>query len=90
MRLTVPFRLSALLETLTDLEEKLFSGPAKKTGKKKRDALASWQIDRAKELLMQKNKMSEPEAYRYIQKTSMDSGVSMAETAQMLLDLMDM
>lgn len=42
-------------------------------------------IDDAKALLMERNHMSEPEAHRYIQKTSMDTGRTMAETAQMIL-----
>lgn len=42
-------------------------------------------INEAKELLMNNHGMTEDEAHRYIQKISMDSGNSMAETAQMVL-----
>lgn len=42
-------------------------------------------IDRAKALLMERNKMSEEEAHRYIQKTSMNNGNSFVETAEMIL-----
>lgn len=45
-------------------------------------------IREAKELLMERNNMSEDEAHRYIQKCSMDSGNNMVETAQMVLSLM--
>lgn len=45
-------------------------------------------INKAKNLLMDRNHMSEEEAHRYIQKTSMDSGTNMVETARMLLTLM--
>lgn len=45
-------------------------------------------IDEAKYLLMDRNHMTEEEAYRYIQKCSMDSGTKMAETAQMVLAMM--
>lgn len=45
-------------------------------------------IDAAKKLLMDRNHMTEQEAFRYIQKCSMDSGTNMAEVAQMIL-LMD-
>lgn len=38
-------------------------------------------------ILMQRNHLSEEEAYRYIQKSSMDSGTNMVETAQMILML---
>lgn len=42
-------------------------------------------INRAKLLLMERNDMTEPEAYRYIQKCSMDSGNKMVESAEMIL-----
>lgn len=45
-------------------------------------------IRQAKELLMERNHMSEEEAHRYIQKCSMDSGTNMAETAEMVLSVM--
>lgn len=45
-------------------------------------------ILRAKLLLMDRNHMSEQEAHHYIQKTSMDSGTNMVETAEMILRLM--
>lgn len=44
-------------------------------------------ISNAKMVLMQRNHLSEEEAYRYIQKNSMDSGTNMVETAQMILML---
>ena len=46
-------------------------------------------IVRAKEILMDRNHMSEEEAHRYLQKTSMDNGTSFTETAQMILSMMD-
>ncbi len=58
---------------------------------KKKPKLRTWKeqnyISNAKMMLMQRNHLSEEEAYRYIQKCSMDSGTDMAETAQMLLML---
>ena len=44
-------------------------------------------IDDAKALLMDKNNMSEEEAFKYIQKCSMDSGNTMVETALMVMDI---
>ncbi len=44
-------------------------------------------IARAKELLMERNGMTESEAHRYIQKCSMDSGSNMVETARKLISL---
>ena len=55
----------------------------KKELKKKKEYISN-----AKRLLMEKNQMTEEEAYRHIQKCSMDSGTNMVETAQMLLMLM--
>ena len=39
-------------------------------------------------LLMARNHMTEEEAHRYLQKTSMDSGTNLVETAQMVLSMM--
>lgn len=47
-------------------------------------------IMKAKLMLMDKNNLSEEDAYRYIQKNSMDSGNSMVDTAAMLLNMMNM
>ena len=44
-------------------------------------------IDEAKKLLIEQNGMTEPEAFRYIQKCSMDTGRNMIESAQMILML---
>lgn len=44
-------------------------------------------IQAAKELLMERNQMTEEEAHRYIQKLSMDSATNLVETAEMILDL---
>ena len=45
-------------------------------------------IDEAKKLLMNTRNMTEEEAHRFIQKSSMDSGTNMVETAQMVLQIM--
>ena len=44
-------------------------------------------VDKALEA--KENGMSEEEAHRYLQKTSMESGTNMTETAQMVLRMMD-
>ena len=44
-------------------------------------------LEEAKQCLMAQNKMSEPEAHRYLQKCSMDSGTGLAEAARMVLRL---
>lgn len=45
-------------------------------------------LQEAKNLLMERNGMSEEEAHRYIQKCSMDSGTNLVETAEMVLSMM--
>ncbi len=45
-------------------------------------------IRRAKGLLMERNRMTEEEAHRYLQKCSMDSGTNMVEMAEMILSMM--
>jgi len=45
-------------------------------------------IRKAKLVLMDRNNMTEEEAHRYIQKTSMDSGTNLVETSEMILKLM--
>ncbi len=44
-------------------------------------------ILKAKELLMARNHMTEEEAHRYLQKSSMESGTSLPEAAQMILSM---
>lgn len=46
-------------------------------------------INQAKSVLMDRNNMSENDAHRYLQKTSMENGCSMTETAQMILSMLD-
>jgi response regulator NasT len=43
-------------------------------------------MDRAKGLLMSKMKLTEPEAFRWIQKASMDRRLSMAQVAKAVID----
>ena len=54
-------------------------------GPKKRTEQEQNYINNAKWLLMERNNMTEQEAFRYIQKCSMDSGTNMVESAQMIL-----
>ena len=87
--LTVPMKVSDLVNTvdmmLSQIERRL-----KK--EKKKPKTRSWKeqnyISNAKFLLMERNHLSEEDAYRYIQKCSMDSGTNMVETAQMVLMLL--
>jgi response regulator NasT len=46
-------------------------------------------VDKAKKVLMDKLGLSEPDAYRKIQKQSMDSGVAMRDVARIIIDTME-
>ena len=46
-------------------------------------------VERAKGLLMDRMEMTEPEAFRWIQKTSMDRRLSMREVADAVIDQVD-
>jgi len=47
-------------------------------------------IDRAKRLLMDRRKMSEPEAYAMLRKRAMDEGLKLAEVARQLVSMVDL
>ena len=83
--LTVEMPMNTVDMMLSQIERRL-----KK--EKKKPKTRSWKeqnyISNAKFLLMERNHLSEEDAYRYIQKCSMDSGTNMVETAQMVLMLL--
>lgn len=87
--LPMPLMVHDLMEALLGLDEELSrrrrAARQKPAERSEGDRQA---ITRAKELLMERNSMTESEAHRYIQKCSMDSGSSMVETAQKLISLM--
>ncbi len=83
--LQIPFKVADLLNSVRMLLPTGYRRTKKKPAvRSDGDKLT---IDKAKELLMERNNMTEPEAYRYLQKSSMDMGRTMAETAHMLLTL---
>ena len=71
----------ASLDTLLQFEAKHLHHPAPKRKEEEQKV-----IQRAKELLMDINRMTEAEAHRFLQKRSMDAGLKMVETAQMVID----
>lgn len=85
----MPLKTADLIDTLNMMVQTIERRKkAKRKGPKIRNEKDAAIIRQAKELLMERNNMSEEEAHRYIQKTSMDSGTNMVETAQMVLELM--
>ncbi len=91
--LSMPIKLNELLQTLQIMTVQ-YQRRRKRILEKQKDRskLRSVEeiamINKAKSLLMERNHMSEEEAHRYIQKTSMDSGTNMVETAEKLLTLL--
>lgn len=85
----LPFKTYDLINTI-EMMTQSFRKRRKRTGHKscvRTEEEKKW-IERAKILLMERNNLSEEEAHRYLQRTSMDNGTNMAETAQMVLTLM--
>ncbi len=86
MTLSFPIKANDLVGTVDMMlaqqrrkMKKLKSVPKKRTEQEQN------YINNAKWVLMERNNMTEQEAFRYIQKSSMDSGTNMVETAQMIL-----
>ena len=86
---TMPLRAGDLINTVAMLSINIERRRKKlKNIPKKRSEEEQKTIDRAKGILMEKHCMTEAEAYRYLQKTSMDSGTGLAETAEMVICIM--
>lgn len=87
--LELPMKVHELLQTLEMMEgqirrrRKRFRSIPRQRSEEDRQM-----IEQAKALLMDRNKFSEEEAHRYIQKRSMENGTGLVEVAQMILSLM--
>lgn len=89
MSLVMPLKAYELLDTVDMLVQNVERRRRRRRKTPKVKSAEEWAvIQEAKELLMHRNRMTEQEAYRYLQKCSMDSGTDMAETAYMVLALM--
>ena len=89
MCLAMPLKVHDLINTVDMMSQAITRRRRKEKAKPKaRNPEEVALIKEAKELLMSRNHMSEEEAHRYIQKSSMDSGTNMVETAQMILTMM--
>lgn len=88
--LSMPIKVYDLLNTM-DMMLRTVERRRKKRKQEKKNRNPEQQelIKKAKELLMARNNMSEGEAHRYLQKHSMDSGMNMVETAEMVLSIMN-
>lgn len=79
--------LASAVEQLADAMER--RKRRKKPRQAKRSEEETQAIQKAKEALMARNRMTEEEAHRYLQKSSMDSGTGLAEAAQMILAMLE-
>lgn len=87
--LEMPIKINDLLSTLEMIVENQERIKRKRRSIPKTRTKEEQQIiDEAKAVLMERNHMTEPEAFRYIQKCSMDKAVNLVETAQMILTLL--
>ncbi len=80
-RLVAPARRTELVDTIRMLLDQVETISLPKRADE--DQLL---VLRAKELLMDRNQMTEEQAHRFIQKRSMDTGKKMAQTAMQILD----
>ena len=86
--LPMPLKVQDLLDTLNMMMVQYRRWKKKQKNKPKvRSEGEKRIIQKAKELLMERNQMTEEEAHRYIQKISMDSAINLVETAEMILEL---
>ncbi|SER77999.1 ANTAR domain-containing response regulator [Lachnobacterium bovis] len=86
--LYLPIKVHELLETIEMMNYSINRKKKKRKKLKERTPEEKKQIEDAKLILMNRNNMTEEEAHRYIQKRSMDNGISFLETAQMILSLL--
>lgn len=86
--LTMPLKVYELVSTLEMICGDLVRRRKRKPGPPRRSEKDRQMIQKAKEVLMARNHMTEEEAHRYMQKSSMDSGTGIVETAQMILSMM--
>ena len=90
MGLSMPLKVHDLMNTVELLLHTIEQRRIRKRKEpKSRNPVQQENIKKAKELLIERNQMSEGEAHRYLQKCSMDSGTNMSETAEMVLGMMD-
>lgn len=89
MSLSMPLKVHDLVNTV-DMMAQAIERRKRRERQRPRERSAEEEalIKEAKELLMNRNHMTEEEAHRYLQKCSMDSGTSLIEEASMALVMM--
>lgn len=86
VKLPMPIKVHDLVGTVEMMTQAVMRRRRREKLKpRKRNPEEDAVIKKAKELLMDRNHMTEEESHRYLQKCSMDSGTNIVETAQMVL-----
>ena len=86
IRLSLPLRLNDFVNTVSMIMDDLARRRKKKNSMPTfRTAEEDAMVKQAKDVLIERNHMSEEEAHKYLQKSSMNSGTGLVETAQMIL-----
>lgn len=89
VRLAMPFQVHDLVNTVEMMVTSIvYKRKEKRKKPRERKPEETALINEAKLLLMARHNMTEEEAHRYLQKTSMDNATGLVETAQMVLRLM--
>lgn len=83
--LRMPLKVHELLSTMHMMSASIVKKKRKGGGNAGRSKEEQAILRDAKGLLMERNHMTEEEAHRYLQKRSMENGVGLVETAQMVL-----
>lgn len=88
--LEMPLKPDKLVQTLEIMEQAAYRERKKRRERPAVRSEAEMEVlAQAKKSLMEQNNMTEDEAHKYIQKTSMDCGRNMIETARMVLSIME-
>ena len=88
-RSSMPLKVHDLINTVDMMTQAIERRKKRERQRpKERSAEEEGTIKEAKELLMNRNHMTEEEAHRYLQKCSMDSGTNLVEEARMVLVMM--
>lgn len=86
--LAMPIKAQELVETANILLQGLYQKRKKRKAQPRQwSEVERAVIESAKLRLIEQKKMTEEDAHRYLQKRSMDTGVNIFETAQMVLEI---
>lgn len=87
--LPLPLKVYALIDSVEMIIADILKRKKKKKSGFKKTVEELSIISKAKNILMERHKMSEERAHRYLQKTSMNKAQSLVDTALMIISLND-